>query len=705
MKISMVLFTLITSTLQAQVLQKTPVCEKKPKQLTLHGDTRIDNYYWLNEYWLKGPDSDKVVEYLEAENAYYAAHMEHTELLQEKLYNEILGRIKQTDESLPYFYHGYWYITKTEEGKEYPAFTRRKGTMDAEEELMMDVNEMAKGHDYYSVGGMNVSPDNVFVAFGVDTLSRRNYTIYFKNLLTGEILPDAIPNTNGYVIWANDNKTVFYTVRNSVTLRSEKVMKHVVGTDAKDDVEIYLEKDETFDVSLGKSKSEAYIFINSGSTLSDESRYIKADEPNAAFQIFQPRQENMLYSIEHYEDKFYITTNWEALNFRLMETPVSQTNREFWKEKMAHRPDVLLTGISVFKDYLVLSERSKGLTQIRIIQQQGEESFYIQFGEDAYVAYPGFNPEFDTEKMRFSYQSMTTPASVFEYDMKTKQQKLLKEQPVLGGFNKEDYVTERVFVTARDGAQVPMSIVYKKGFEKNGNKPLLLYGYGSYGLSMDPSFSVTRFSLLDRGFAYAIAHIRGGEEMGRQWYEDGKMFNKLNTFNDFIDCGEWLVTNHYSSPKHLYAMGGSAGGLLMGAVVNMKPELWNGIIAAVPFVDVVTTMVDESIPLTTGEFDEWGNPKNSPSYFYMKNYSPYDQVSAKAYPNMLVTTGLHDSQVQYFEPAKWVAKLRELKTDNNKLLLHTNMSTGHGGSSGRFKRMREVARDYAFLLDLEGITE
>lgn len=699
----MVLLSLINSTLKKKL--NAPVCKKIPRYLTMHGDTRLDNYYWLNDFWLKGPESGNVEAYLETENAYYDEHMEHTKPLQDKLYNEILGRIKQTDESLPYFYHGYWYITKTEEGKEYGIYTRRKGTMDAPEELMVDVNEMAKGFSYYGFGGMNISPDNSLVAYGVDTQSRRNYTIHFKNLVTGETLVDAIPNTNGYVIWANDNKTVFYTVRNTVTLRSEKVMKHVVGTDPKDDVLVYTENDETFDVSLGKSKSESYIFINSGSTLSDESRFIKADEPDAEFQVFQPRQENMLYNVEHFEDRFYIVTNWEALNFRLMETPVGATHREYWKEKIAHRTDVLLGGISVFKDFLVLSERSKGLTQICIINQQNNDAHYIQFIEAAYLAYPGFNPEFDTNKMRFTYQSMTTPASTFEYNLANREQVLLKEQPVLGGFNKEDYATERVFVTSRDGVQVPMSIVYKKGFEKNGNNPVLLYGYGSYGLSMDPSFSLSRFSLLDRGFAYAIAHIRGGEEMGRQWYEDGKMFNKLNTFNDFIDCGEWLVANHYTAPEHLYAMGGSAGGLLMGAVINMKPELWNGIIAAVPFVDVVTTMLDESIPLTTGEFDEWGNPKNSTSYFYMKNYSPYDQVAAKAYPNMLVTTGLHDSQVQYFEPAKWVAKLRELKTDDNKLLLHTNMSTGHGGSSGRFERLKEVARDYAFLLDLEGITE
>ncbi len=696
---------MLPSLSQSQINVKPPVCQKKPHVMTWHGDTRVDPYYWLNDYWKKGPDSDKVLAYLKEENAYYEANMQHTKALQEKIFGEILSRIKQTDESVPYFYHGYWYITKTEEGKDYPRYTRRKAHLDAPEEVLADINEMAAGHDFYTVSGMNVSPDNQWLAFGVDTLSRRNYTLYFKNLLTGEILTDAIPNTQGYAVWANDNKTVFYTIRNSLTLRSEKVMKHIIGTNPSTDVEVFHETDETFSVDIGKSKSEDYIFIHSGSTLSDEVRYIKSDEPASSFQIFHPREADMLYEVEHYRDKFYITTNWDALNFRLMETSLEQTRREYWREKIAHRPDVLLSSIAVFKDFLVLRERSNGLTQIRIIHQSSQTSHYIPFEEAAYVAYPGFNPEFDTETLRYGYQSMTTPNSTFEYHMKTREKKLLKEQPVLGGFNKADYKTERVFVTARDGARIPMSIVYKIGFEKNGLKPLLLYGYGSYGSSTDPSFSIPRLSLLDRGFAYAIAHIRGGQEMGRHWYEEGKMFHKLNTFNDFIDCAEWLVAEKYTSPSHLYAMGGSAGGLLVGTVVNMRPDLWNGIVAHVPFVDAVTTMLDETIPLTTGEFDEWGNPKNSDAYFYIKNYSPYDQVTAKAYPHMLVTTGLHDSQVQYFEPAKWVARLRELKTDDHKLLLFTDMSTGHGGASGRYNRLREVARDYAFLLDLEDISE
>ena len=682
-----------------------PVCPKQPKVLSMHGDNRNDDYYWLNQYWLKGPDSSKVVQYLTEENNYFEAGTKATKPLQEKLYKEILGKIKQTDQSLPYFLEGYWYITKTEEGKEYATYVRKKGTMKAKEELLADVNVMAKGHSYYGFSGLMVSPNNELAAYGVDTISRRKYVIYFKNLRTGELLQDQIQNTDGYVVWANDNKTVFYTRKNEVTLRSEKVMKHRLGTDSSKDEEVFFEKDETYNVGIGKTKSKKYIMISSGSTLSSEVRWIDANQPDAVFAVFQPREKEMLYDVDHYKDKFYIVTNWNALNFRLMETPLNKTGKANWKETIAHRKDVLLSGIEIFNDYMVLSERSKGLTQVRVIEHQSKKSHYINFGEAAYVAYPGFNPEFNTTSIRYNYQSLTTPGSVFEYNMKTKTRKLLKEQPVLGTFKKTDYVTERVNVKAKDGTIVPMSIVYKKGFVKNGTKPLLLYGYGSYGNSTDPSFSISRLSLLDRGFAFAIAHVRGGQEMGRQWYEDGKMFKKINTFNDFIDCADWLVANKFTSPKHLYTSGGSAGGLLMGAIVNMRPDLWNGVVAAVPFVDVVTTMLDESIPLTTGEFDEWGNPKNKESYFYMKSYSPYDNVGAKNYPNMLVTTGLHDSQVQYFEPAKWVARLRELKTGNNKLYLYTNMTTGHGGSSGRFQRIKEVARDYAFFLDLEGIKE
>lgn len=693
----------IMNTINAQQKIQAPVCEKRPKILEIHGDKRTDNYYWLNDYWLKGPDSAEVVDYLKKENDYFYANMKHTESLQEKLYNEMLGRIKQTDQSVPYFKNGYWYITKTEEGKEYAKYTRRKSAINAEpEELLLDANEEGAKHKFYAISTLAVSPDNKILAYAVDTLSRRKYSIFFKDIETGELLNEIIPVATGEIVWANDNKTIFYCIQNDTTLRSERVMKHIIGTPVSADQEVYFEKEETYNASIEKSKDDDYIFIYSESTLSTEVRYIKASKPESAFKIFVPREKDMLYDVEHRDNEFYIRTNWNAKNFRLMKCPVNNTAKENWHEEIGNRPDVLLSNISVFNDYLVLSERTKATTQIRVIKWADKSEYYLQFKEDAYVASVAYNPDFNATKLRYNYQSMVTPPSTFEVDMATKENTLLKQQEVLGGFNADDYQTERLWVTAHDGTKVPLSIVFKKGFKKDGTQPLLLYGYGSYGYSMDPSFSIARISLLNRGFAFAIAHIRGGQEMGRQWYENGKMFHKKNTFTDFIDCADFLIKNKYTSSKHLYANGGSAGGLLMGAVINMRPELWHGVIASVLFVDVVTTMLDESIPLTTGEFDEWGNPKNKDSYFYMKSYSPYDNVQKKAYPNMLVTTGLHDSQVQYFEPAKWVAKLRELKTDNNKLLLYTNMDVGHGGASGRFQRLKEVARDYAFMIDLEG---
>ncbi len=681
-----------------------PVAAKKPKELSIHGDTRKDDYYWMNEFWLKGPDSDRVVEYLSAENAYFDAVMESTNGLQQKLYDEMLGRIKQTDESVPYFKNGYWYIVKTEEGKEYARYTRHKGMLDAPEEVLLDANEEGAQYKFYSVGGLSVSPDNTMVAIGVDTVSRRKYYVRFKNIVTGEFLDDVIPVTTGGVTWANDNKTVYYATKDDVTLRSNKIMKHVLGTPSADDLEIYSEVDETFIVGVSKTKSEQYILITAYSTLSSEVWVLDADHPEQAFRVIQPREDNMLYEADHYKDHFFISTNWEANNFRLMKTPVNCTGKDHWVEVIPNREDVLLDGFDIFSRYLVLSERTMASTQIRVIGWDDERQYHIDFAEPAYVTSVAYNPEFNTDVLRYNYQSMITPPSVYDFNMTDKTSVLMKQLEVLGGYRAADYTTERLWAKAKDGTHIPVSIVYKNGFCRDGSQPLLLYGYGSYGYSMDPAFSTTRLSLLDRGFAFAIAHIRGGQEMGRQWYEDGKMFRKLNTFTDFIDCAEFLIAKKYTSPEHLYANGGSAGGLLMGVVVNLRPDLWHGIVAAVPFVDVVTTMLDESIPLTTGEFDEWGNPKLKDSYLYMKSYSPYDNVARKDYPNMLITTGLHDSQVQYFEPAKWVAKLRELKTDNNILLLHTNMDAGHGGASGRFQRLKEIARDYAFFLMLEGIS-
>jgi len=681
-----------------------PVAEKKIKELTAHGDTRIDEYYWMNDYFKKGPDSTKVVDYLKAENAYLDTMMSGTKKFQEELFAEMKGRIKEKDESVPVLNNGYYYYSRTEEGKQYYKYCRKKGSLDAPEEILLDADKMAEGAGYFSATGFSISPDNKLMAYGIDKLSRRQYTIYIKNLETGELLKDEIKGTGGNAVWAADNKTLFYTSNNPATLLSEKIRKHKLGSDANTDVTVYEEKDPSNYIGVYKTKSRDYIVIYSSATLSSEYRIVKASEPDASFSLFQPRIKDVLYGIDHWGDKFLIRTNLDAKNFRLMETPVDKTTRENWKEVIAHRTDVLLEDIDVFKGHWVITERKEGLLQMRIREIASGKEHYLDFGEPAYAAYVGANPEFNTTNLRYNYTSLTTPNSVFDYDMNAKNKRMMKEQEVLGGFNKADYVTERVYATAKDGAKVPVSIVYKKGTKKDGSAPLLLYAYGSYGASMDASFSSNRLSLLNRGFIYAIAHIRGGQEMGRQWYEDGKLMKKKNTFTDFIDCGEFLIKEKYTSKGHLYAMGGSAGGLLMGAVVNMAPDLWNGVVAQVPFVDVITTMSDPTIPLTTNEYDEWGNPADKDAYFYMKSYSPYDNLEKKNYPNMLVTTGLHDSQVQYFEPAKWVARLRVLKTDKNLLLLKTNMEAGHGGASGRFDYLKEIAMEYAFLMALEGIT-
>ena len=698
--LSAILALLLTGSCKNRNEMEPPIAQKQPEELTIHGDTRIDNYYWLRDR-----EDSAVIAYLEAENAYREAVMEHTEELQSKLYDEIVGRIKQTDMSVPYRLNGYYYYTRYEEGQEYPIYCRKKGSLEAEEEILLNVNEMAEGYSYYQVAGLSVSPDNKMLSFGVDTLSRRIYTIHFKNLETGQILEDKLNETSGSAAWANDNKTVFYTVKDEQTLRPYKVYKHKMGSGSENDKLIYTEEDETFVCGAYKTKSRKYIMIGSFATLSNEFRFLDADDPDGEFNIIQPRIRELEYSVSHYGDKFYVLTNLDARNFRLMETPVTAPGKENWKELIPHREDVYLNGIEIFSNYLVVSERKDGLVNLRIMPWDGSGEHYMEFPEEAYLAYISTNPEFETDILRYGYTSMTTPNSTYDYNMKTREKELLKQQEVLGDFDPDNYETKRFYAEADDGKKIPISMVYRKGMEKNGKNPLLLYGYGSYGYTIDPTFSSVRLSLLDRGFIYVIAHIRGGQIYGRQWYEDGKLLKKKNTFTDFIDAGEFLVKENYSQPENMYAMGGSAGGLLMGAVVNMAPELFNGVIAAVPFVDVVTTMLDESIPLTTGEFDEWGNPGEKEYYEYMLSYSPYDNVEAKDYPNMLVTTGLHDSQVQYWEPAKWVAKLRDLKTDDNLLLLYVNMDTGHGGASGRFERYKETAMEYAFLLMLEGIVE
>lgn len=683
-----------------------PIAEKKEHVRVIHGDTVVDNYYWMYDFFGKGPDSTLVVNYLKAENAYLDTVMSNTTELQNNLFTEMKSRIKEKDESVPVFRNGYYYYTRTEEGKEYYKYCRKKGSLEAEEEILLDVDKMAEGNSYYAIGGTSISDDNKLMAYGVDNVSRRQYTIYFKNLETGEIYKETIPNTSGGATWAADNKTVFYTSKNPVTLLGEKIKKHVLGTDPASDVTVYEEKDKTNFIGVGKTKNKKYIFIMSRATLSSETFFIEADKPESTFKSFQPRIKDVLYDVTPLEDKFLITTNKDAQNFQIMECPLDKTGVENWKEYIPHRADVLIEGIDEFKDFIVIDERKDGLTQLRVRQLKDGSEHYIDFGEPAYMAYTSSNPEYDTNILRYGYTSMTTPSSVFDYNMVSKEKTLMKQQEIVGGYNKDEYQTERLYATAKDGTRVPISLVYKKGMKKDdGSTPLLLYGYGSYGSSMDAGFSSTRLSLLNRGFIFAIAHIRGGQEMGRQWYEDGKLQKKINTFTDFIDCGEYLIKEKYTSKEHLYGQGGSAGGLLIGAVINMRPDLWHGVIADVPFVDVVNTMLDESIPLTTNEFDEWGNPKDKDAYFYMKSYSPYENVEKKNYPNMLVSTGLHDSQVQYFEPAKWVAKLREMKTDDNILLLKTNMEFGHGGASGRFDYLKDIALDYAFLLTLEGISK
>lgn len=679
-----------------------PIAERIPKELKIHGDVRIDDYYWLNQR-----ENPKVISYLNAENDYYHAMTSHTNKFQEDLFEEMKSRIKEDDESVPYKKNGYYYITKYETGKQYPVYTRKKGSLDAKEEIIVDVNELAVGHEYFALTGLNVNQSNKLAAFGVDTVSRRQYDIQFKNLETGELYPEIIKNTTGSTAWANDNRTVFYARKDPLTLRSDKIYKHVLGTGVDEDVLIFEEKDEAFWTFAYKSKSKRFIIIGSYSTLSTEYRYLDANDPDGEFVIIHPREKNLEYSIAHYGPDFYILTNRDnALNFKLMKAPIGHTSKEYWEEVIPHREDTLLEDISIFKDFLVLEERHNGLNKIRIRKWDGSDDYHLPFEEETYSASVYNNPEFDTNIIRYSYNSLTTPNSVIDFNVDDRSKEIKKEQEVLGGtFDKENYASERVWANTRDGKQVAVSLVYHKKTKIDENTPLLLYGYGSYGSIVSDRFSSVRLSLLDRGFIYAIAHIRGGEYLGRSWYDDGKMFHKMNTFYDFIDAAKHLIAHKYTSAKHLYAEGGSAGGLLVGAVINLCPEIFNGIIAAVPFVDVVTTMLDESIPLTTGEFDEWGNPKQKESYDYMMSYSPYDNVKQHEYPHMLVTTGLHDSQVQYFEPAKWVAKLRLNKTDRNQLLLYTNMDTGHGGASGRFDALKEVTRDYCFLFDLEGISE
>lgn len=685
-----------------------PIAKEINKVLEIHNDQRIDPYYWLNER-----ENPEVISYLEEENKYSNEVLKSTKKFQQKLFDEMKGRIKEDDLSVPYYYNDYWYITKYEKGKEHPIYTRKHKTLDSKEEIILDVNELANDYEYYQISGISVSPDNKKVAFGVDTLSRRIYTINIKNLITGELLKDKIKGVNSYATWATDSETIFYTGKDQQTLRSDKIYRHKIGNDQDDDTLIYEEIDETFSTYVFPSKSREYIFIGSESTLTSEYRFISSKNPEGSFKIIQQRERGLEYRPDHFQDMLYITTNIDnSKNFKIVTTTLNNTDKSNWKDLIPHREDILIEDIELFKDFMVIEERENGLINLRVKSYDGSFDYFINsnskldFNSYTYSTSLGLNLDFDSKIVRYNYSSLTTPSTVIDFNIESKEENILKQQEVLGGkFDPANYNSQRLFAKSHDGKQIPISLVKHVDTEFNSRTPLLLYAYGSYGYTRDPSFSSIRLSLLDRGFVYAIAHVRGGQYFGRDWYEEGKMLNKKNTFLDFVSSSEFLIENNLTSKNHLYAMGGSAGGLLMGAIMNMSPGLFNGVIAGVPFVDVITTMLDETIPLTTGEYDEWGNPNNKEYYDYIKSYSPYDNVKSVEYPNTLVTTGLYDSQVQYWEPAKWVAKLRKYNQGKNIILLHTNMDAGHSGASGRFEPLKEIAMEYAFLFMLEGIKE
>ena len=674
-----------------------PAAKRVPKSSTTHSDVRVDDYFWLRD-----KTNPEVIRYLEEENRYTEGQMAHTKDLQGRLYKEILGRIKETDLSVPERIDDYYYYSRTEEGRQYAIHCRKKGGLEAAEEILLDQNELAAGHKYFRIGAFQASPDHKLLAYSTDTNGSETYTLVVKDLQTGKLLPDQIRNTYYGLEWAADNRTLFYTTLDHAQ-RPYKLHRHRLGTDPAADPEVYHEKDEMFFLRLGKSRSREFLFVRLDSKTASEVRFLKADRPDEDFRVVEPRRKDVEYSVEHQGSKFFIVTNENAKNFKLMEAPAADPARGNWKEVLPHRPAVKLDDVDGFEKHLVIYEREGGLRQIRVRDMSTGQTHRVEFPEPVYTVFPGGNPEYRTGLLRFQYSSLVTPRSVFDYDMSSRKRDLKKQYEVLGGYDPSRYQSERVFAKAQDGVQVPMSLVYKKGLARDGRAPMLLYAYGSYGASTDPSFSSDRLSLLDRGFVYAIAHIRGGGEMGRTWYEDGKLLRKKNTFTDFIACAEHLIAAKYTSPDRLAIFGGSAGGLLMGAVVNLRPDLFQAVVAKVPFVDVINTMLDPEIPLTVTEWEEWGDPRQKAYYDYMKSYSPYDNVRGKAYPHLLVTAGLNDPRVAYWEPAKWVARLRRLKTDKNLLLLKTNLGAGHGGPSGRYERFRETAFDYAFILDRLGV--
>jgi oligopeptidase B len=685
------------------LVPEPPIPAQRPHEVASPCGTRVDEYHWLRDDTRSDPE---VLAHLAAENAYREAMLAPLRPLEERLYGEITGRIRQDDSSVPFLYRGHWYYRRYETGDDYPVHARRRGSLDAPEQVLLDLRALAQGHEYYDIAEYEVSPDERFVAYTEDAVGRRQYTLRIKDLATGELLADEVPNVEECIAWAADSRAVLYVEKDPGTLLGLRVRAHVLGTDPSGDALVHEEPDESFYTSVSLTKDGAYLLIESSSTVTTEVRYARADDPALEFRVLLPRERGHEYSAEHLDGRWILRTNWEAHNFRVMRVAVEEADdRSRWEEVVPHREDAFVAGFDVFRDFLVIEERSGGLRRVRVVPWGGGEGILLGADEPAYRTGLDANEELDSSVVRYAYTSLTTPLTTYDYDVATGERRLLKQEPVLGGFDQADYVTEYRRAPARDGAEVPVALVYRKGTRLDGSAPLLQAGYGAYGISSDPVFAPSLLSLLDRGFVYAVAQVRGGQELGRHWYEDGRLLAKGNTFTDFVDVTRFLVREGYADPARVFARGGSAGGLLMGAVANLAPQDYRAIVAHVPFVDVVTTMLDESLPLTTNEYDEWGDPNEPEFYEYMLSYSPYDNVARQAYPAMLVTTGLWDSQVQYFEPVKWVARLRRLKTDDRPLLMRVNLEAGHGGKSGRFQRYREIAEEYAFLLGQAGISE
>jgi len=688
---------LTSSVISVTAEPKPPLARKEPKAIELHGDKRIDNYFWLRD-----KSSPEVIKYLEDENKYTEEQLADTKPLQEKIYKEIVSRIRETDMGVPMKRDDYFYYTRTEQGKNYPIYCRKKGSVNGAEEILLDANQLAAGQKYFQMGIYSVSPDHKILAFGTDVKGDEEFVVRFKDLATGDLLPGQLERVTYGFAWANDNKTVFYTVMDEAR-RPFKVFRYQLGQKQTDAHEVFHEKDQRFTVNISRSHSNAYIFLSVDSATTSEVHFVKADTPADGFTVLYPRQQDIEYQVIHHDAEFFVRVSDTGKNFRLVRVPVNNPDKKNWQEVLPHRREVMLEGVDAFKDHLLVMERDRGLINLRIRKFSTGAEHFVQFPEPAYTVSPGGYVEYDTNILRFTYSSLVTPSSVFDYNMDTKTRELKKQQEVLGGYDPAKYVSERLNASASDGTKIPISIVYRRGLKKDGANPALLNGYGSYGIPSDPGFSSARLSLLDRGFVFAIAHIRGGGDLGKYWHEDGRMLKKRNSFTDFIAAAEYLIKEKYTQPSKLAIIGGSAGGLLMGAVTNMRPDLFGAVVAKVPFVDVLNTMMDATLPLTVGEYEEWGNPADQKFYSYMRSYSPYDNLESQRFPNMLVTAGLNDPRVSYWEPAKWVAKLRTLKKGDSLLVLKTNMGAGHFGESGRYNQFKEAAFDYAFIIKALGL--